>query len=856
MESRILGVAGAFLLAAKVAALGAGFSSTTPLPKAFMGHALVSLPGYLCSVGGMGGADGILSGDQVYCAAELGGGILGEWVRKASLPEPACFHAAAAYGGFVYVLGGYHYAGGLAVSDKVYYAAFSPQGELTEWRGAPPLPEPAFFLSAAVWNARIYVTGGWNARTLSKSVYSAVINSDGSLGAWRPERSLPEGVYTHAAVSNGALYVLGGSVQNGTLIQDTVYFARIEADQTLGEWERTTPLPAPLSNHTAAVYGGRIFVAGGWTGAAQTDAVHAAEIVSGQGLGAWSDQPALPRPLYMHGGAAAGGYLFIAGGSDGTSPQASVYSMLLPEPPPAPAPADALPPRTSVAFGPPSYGDAPVFVTPAAPVALSAVDDMSVVGDGAGSGVQTSFWAWDDAEFQTFSGAVAGPGEGAHWLRYRSVDRAGNMEATRDASVGVDATAPASALEAGAPRAALASGELVVASTTLLAVSAQDPVVAGAASGVAQVWAGVDGGAMAPAAGPFALPPQDGAHEVRAQARDNVGNAEAMRAWTVFVDRTPPQTSISAAPEPYRAPDGALILGAAAVLSFSAQDPVAGGVAAGVNATEYSVDGGPAAQGVELALAEGVRSVSYRSVDNVGNAQEWNSVVYAVDATAPRTTLALEDATELFGLEWISPRTAVALSAEDPLAAGVRSGVAKILYSLDGGPEREYAEAFALPPGSHVVAYRALDRAGNAEAAESATVTVGSFLDDAVAAYERVLLSGRAAISGTVRSNGPVKVSGGARIDGDVFAATVELDGRGAVSGAVQEGQPTLPPPLDLDAARAWALAHNGNAAIPAGLLAGGALKLDGAQTFSLGEGTYYLKGLRVGGQSRLSTQG
>ncbi|MCM2304461.1 MAG: hypothetical protein NDJ72_07140, partial [Elusimicrobia bacterium] len=810
------------------------------MPESFQGHALVYSGNRLFHTGGISYNGGILDGVRVFSAPASDTGAVGAWNLGAPLPEAVYYHAAAAVNGHLYVLGGFHYtdADGMVVSNVVYRTKPSAGGFVGAWQTATPLPEPVFFPSAAAWNGRIYLTGGWNGSALVNRVYSAEVLEDGSLGPWVAQKPLPEAVYTHAAVTNGTLYVLGGTVNGGNDIQNTVYFAKINADGTLADWASTAPLPSPVSNHGAVVANGRVLVLGGWTGAAPTAAVRSSSVDGSGGLGAWSEETPLPRPLYLLATAASPTHVFVSGGIDYENIRNEVYSSPLPAaplPPPAPVPADSLPPRTTIAFGSPFFGGAP-FISPNTPAALAAVDDAREVGDGAGVGVASTQWALDDGEFSAYGAPIRVAADGAHWIRFRSVDAVGNAEEVRASSAVVDGTAPASSLAVGSPKAVLASGETVVGPETPLAVSAEDPVVNGAASGVAATFAAVGAAALAPSAGTFVLPASDGPHEVVTKAVDNVGNEEAPRRTTVHRDGAAPVTAIAFSAAPYAAPEGP-IYGAGLEISFTASDPLSGGVAAGVHHTEFSFDGGAAAEYAgPFGAAEGARTLSYRSLDAVGNAEASRGVSFRVDATPPSSALSVAGGSTLFGQDLAAAGSAISLSAVDPVSGGVASGVERIVYSVDGGADRAYTAPFSLGEGRHAVSFGAVDFAGNAEDRRSVSVSPGSFLTAAVTGLESVALSG------------------GASVDGDVAGLSVTLNGKASVSGAIARG-PVAAPAYDLAAARAWAQANNGNAVIPAALMSGGALALTGG-SLELPAGDYYFTGLSLSGQSRLSVAG
>ena len=103
---------------------------------------------------------------------------------------------------------------------------------------------------------------------------------------------------------------------------------------------------------------------------------------------------------------------------------------------------DIQPPRTAIAVGDPKYGTAPVYITSATKLTLSAVDDLIEVGDGEGLGIASTSYKIDDGIWQTYNVPFAVAGEGTHTVFYKSVDIVDNAEEAKTLSVCVDNTAP------------------------------------------------------------------------------------------------------------------------------------------------------------------------------------------------------------------------------------------------------------------------------------------------------------------------------------------------------------------------------------------------------------------------------
>ncbi len=332
------------------APLAAEFTQTTSLPDTAIGHALVHADGRLYHLGGLG-SQVFDSADKVYYSKITSPGVLGEWVEGESLPKAMFFHAGAAWNKTLYAIGGQHVD--LLnprnriprAASTVYYSALNADGSPGPWKTTTPMPEALIFHAAAVSNGILYVSGGWLNGTLSNRVYSAPIQADGSLGQWTPLASLPESLHSHAAVQDGTLYLLGGIDANAD-IQSTVYMSRIQNDGTLETWSETTPMTRPLGQHAASIVHGRIFVTGGTTGAAPTDEVLFAPILSDRSLGSWEVAPSLPAPLYQHSSVAADGALYVSGGANNTGWQSAVYSLVLEQEESAPVATAALHPNT------------------------------------------------------------------------------------------------------------------------------------------------------------------------------------------------------------------------------------------------------------------------------------------------------------------------------------------------------------------------------------------------------------------------------------------------------------------------------------------------------------------------------
>ena len=72
-----------------------------------------------------------------------------------------------------------------------YHFNTSQTGDITGWTTGPSLPGNVVYSQAIVTNGRVYLLGGHNGSGYIATIYTAPINSDGTLGSWTTGPSLP-----------------------------------------------------------------------------------------------------------------------------------------------------------------------------------------------------------------------------------------------------------------------------------------------------------------------------------------------------------------------------------------------------------------------------------------------------------------------------------------------------------------------------------------------------------------------------------------------------------------------------------------------------------------------------------------
>jgi len=145
------------------------------------------------------------------------------------------------------------------------------------------------FGQAIVTNNRVYLLGGSNGNSYVNTVYTAPVNSDGTLGSWSSAAPLPVALgHSQAVITKNRVYLIGGRTNSGVI--STVYTAPINPDGTIGAWATApTSLPGPLGHSQAVVTTNRIFMLGGQaSGPSPTNVVYTALIAEDGTIGAWT----------------------------------------------------------------------------------------------------------------------------------------------------------------------------------------------------------------------------------------------------------------------------------------------------------------------------------------------------------------------------------------------------------------------------------------------------------------------------------------------------------------------------------------------------------------------------------------
>lgn len=171
------------------------------------------------------------------------------------------------------------------------------------------LPAASVFAATFATKNRVYRVGGWVSgideyTVVTRNIYTAPINANGTLGSWSLVGQYPKAVFALTAVmTKNYVYLMGGQPYESAyayqipVISD-VYMAPINSDGTIGALVKTTSLPFAGSQIHATVIKNYVYIFGGYTGLGVTNNIYRAIINSDGTLGGWVYVGTLPTGGY------------------------------------------------------------------------------------------------------------------------------------------------------------------------------------------------------------------------------------------------------------------------------------------------------------------------------------------------------------------------------------------------------------------------------------------------------------------------------------------------------------------------------------------------------------------------------
>lgn len=252
-------------------------------------------------------------------------GTLGTWTAGPTITTGTAFAQLAANNGFLYYIGGQ--TGGIATAVTTVYkstigAAGAPGSFSTS--GQTALTAARTQASSAVYAGFIFIAGGYSGSANVNTVYRSTINGSGDITAWTATTS----AFTTARrelslVTAGAyLFVVGG-------YDGTNYYADVQvatpstSTGDITSWSFNKEIPYKQAGMSAVGSNGYIYVFGGRSGVASTSCsneVYFAPVNGNGTVGDWQQAPnTLASARFGTVAAYSNGYFYVNGGNDCTN---------------------------------------------------------------------------------------------------------------------------------------------------------------------------------------------------------------------------------------------------------------------------------------------------------------------------------------------------------------------------------------------------------------------------------------------------------------------------------------------------------------------------------------------------------
>lgn len=357
---------------------------------------------------------------------------------------------------------------------------------------------------------------------------------------------------------------------------------------------------------------------------------------------------------------------------------------------------DPTPPKTEVQFSRPFFvHDGDVILNPRSQIALNASDSDS--------GVDSVTYSLDGGPEQKYREPFSVTAEGEHRLTVSAIDRVGNREPSQQLRLRVQQPGTGQTV----PHVLDAKRFYMHPKLGLLAPPGLPFVVRIAAS----PEEGAESYMLSPGPQPSGTT-EPLTFTAPGRTALNVAMSKKAEGFAIAIDAAPPKTQLTASGACRAEVGGVTYFGPGLKIALVSEDDPSG-VVSGLWKTLYSLDNSAFvtyAAPLDAFSREGVYTLRYYALDNVGNAESQHTFEFTVDTLPPRTQMELQGP---HFASTVAPVTRVSLTATDN-----QSGVAQIQYQIDEVKLLTYSGPFAigaLRDGQHRLRYFAVDAVGNRE---------------------------------------------------------------------------------------------------------------------------------------------
>lgn len=277
-------------------------------------HTSVVYSGYLYNVGGLNST----RRNTIESCALNSGGSVGTCASVGTFTTARDNFASAVYNGYLYIIGGDDGATSLNDIQHCPLGTGGTVGACTQQASAFTNARRA--LSAVAYDDYLYIIGGWNGTTYYNDIQSCPINADGSVGSCNASA----GTYTTAranhtsAVYNGYIYIVGGG---DATTRNDIQYCPINSGGTVGTCtQQLNAFTTQRYDHSTVVYNGYLYISGGYLSGTRYNDVQYCPVNSNGSIGGCTQlATAFTTARSTHTSVAYNGYLYVIGGSDGTT---------------------------------------------------------------------------------------------------------------------------------------------------------------------------------------------------------------------------------------------------------------------------------------------------------------------------------------------------------------------------------------------------------------------------------------------------------------------------------------------------------------------------------------------------------
>jgi hypothetical protein len=309
------------------------------------------------------------------------------------------------------------------------------------------------------------------------------------------------------------------------------------------------------------------------------------------------------------------------------------------------------------------------------------------------SGIYRTFYRVDSSAWTLYSSPFSAGSSGQHIVQFNSTDSAGNVEVTKQVTVGSSDTTPPSTTASLSGTSGLNGWYTSAVTVTLTATDS---------SGISSRHYRIDSGTWTDYSSAFTVS-SEGTHTVEFYSIDMASNTESVKSVTFKIDTVKPITNGSAS---------------GYTVTLSASDATSGvgsiyyrvGSSGGFSTYSSPFSAGAAGQ---------VYTVYYYSTDRAGNTESARSLqVGTADSTPPTTSVTVTGT--MGGSNWFRSTVTITLSASDD------TSVYRTYYRWQGASTwSTYSSSFgSSTEGDRTLEYYSLDSNGNSETVKSARIKI------------------------------------------------------------------------------------------------------------------------------------